>query len=305
MHVGPPKTGTTTLQLQLFARHGEIAFLGLFGHFHKDLRIESLVQAIRAEPDESFDAAACGRLYNEAVAPALGGGKAVVLSDERLTSRTRREGSRIETLVAVDQDLVATRLRRLFQGWRILLTVRAKPALLWSWYLHDCRNAILRPDDWLAEHLGRGDAGRLSGLKYFTMAERYARLFGRENLIILPFEELVADRARYAQKIAGALGVDAKEAVGLLTERPENVRVSWRMMAYQRLRHVVAPNVDLHRYIPAPLRRAAYDLLRRGRPTEARMPEHWRAPTAAFFRADNRRFAEAWGLDLPRLGYPL
>ncbi len=101
------------------------------------------------------------------------------------------------------------------------------------------------------------------------------------------------------------MGIAADETASLLENAHENLRVSRRMMLYQRLRQVLFPTVDLHRFLPQPVRDAGYFFLRRGRPTEMAMPVEWHQPIRDFYAESNRRFSDTYGLPLAALGYPM
>ena len=81
------KTGTSTLQVQLFAKHSEIAFLGLFGHLYKDERLQRLADAVRRAPPAEYDSALCQHREREPDARP----SATALSDasSQLSARSR------------------------------------------------------------------------------------------------------------------------------------------------------------------------------------------------------------------------
>jgi len=128
LHVGVPKTGTTTLQLRLFAEHPEITYLGKpYDRPGVDeatnTAISQLVDAVWTRTSFEYDPDAArsllargmqGRVDDHASGP-------VVLSEEALTQAS-----------GADRLLKAKRLRRLFGHCRVLITIREQLAALRS-----------------------------------------------------------------------------------------------------------------------------------------------------------------------------
>src|SRR5262245_25320915 len=106
IHIGVGKTGTTTLQNNLFARHRGILNIG---RPYASQEIKSGVESLR--DDDTFDylSTAMARLIAAALARA--NGRTIVLSDETLVH-------------SVHQSLIAARLHAAAANAHILITVR-------------------------------------------------------------------------------------------------------------------------------------------------------------------------------------
>ena len=305
VHIGLPKTGTTTLQKHLFEKHPDVTFLGLFGHKYRDPRLEQLVSSIRLDPAGRYNADLSRELLQASVPSRADAQHTVLLSDARLTQRVNREKAHIRVIKEVDDETIARRLRDLFGRSKILITIRSQYDLLWSWYLHDRRNIIIQPDRWIEAQLNDGDVGRLGALKYDELVERYRRLFEPENVGFFALEEMKADVEGFARKLSAFLGINGDESARLLTGQHENVRASRRMLLYHRLRYRFFPNVDIDRLLPERIRTAGQWFLRRGQPTIIKTPDDWRPLIHDLYRESNRRMCDLSGLPLEKYGYPI
>ncbi len=303
IHAGFSKTGTTTLQLHLFAKHPQLKYLG---KPYPDERFAALLRDLIQAESLDWDPGGLRRHLAENRLLECGGNRrAVVLSEEMLLSYSK----------ARDKGLVAERLHQVFAPCRVLITIRNQFDLLLSAYLSRGRLLLGAPPrfnglavsfpEWLEITFAAPGRSYAAHADFYRTISFYARRFGRENLLVLTLEELVSDPPGHLGRLCAFLGVDAEAAVGLVGAAHEHRDIPASQLEYERLCTAAFP---LHRL--APLRGALRALAAwrtRRQPTgaAARFPEDWRERVAAYYRPGNRRLAEEFALPLDGSAYPL
>lgn len=208
LHLGHPKTGTTTLQEQVFAKLGETCFLGKpwwtpTVPYDKCVALHRAIDGVtKADPrgydaDEAARAVADWLAHAPAAAAREDGSFAVrLLSEERLV---------LTDVVGMDE--IARRLAQLFPGAEIVYVRRDPVASLRSSFrwLH-ARNWIDGNfSDWLASGLA-GDESRYAGvaLRAFDWA-LIEQSFGARFPVVrhLDFAQMRADPVAFLDALIG------------------------------------------------------------------------------------------------------
>lgn len=296
IHVGVPKSGTSTLQLDVFPKHEEIDFR----FWPKRGAIEGLFPCLYGDTLYDDDAAfgACA----ENIAESHAGAEGVVLySREHLTHQR------------YDRGTMARRLRRLFGEAGIILSIRNQFDWIESSYVWNLR--LLREpwrgglpprlESYLAAQWNERHRSRFASADFGALAKLYADLFGRDRVLVLAFEDMVKQPEHYADALFGFLGVSRERGHELLASKHRNPRLTerrhalwyWRaigvLMAVQRLLYgrVLLPGAD--RFLDG------------GRAKRATLPDCWRNQLAQHYAPGNRYLEQEFGLDLRALGYPV
>lgn len=235
IHVGYPKTATSTLQIRVFPHHPEIDYLGKFipSHRYRDEntypQIDALLHSSELRPPNLGPL----RKYVEEVR--LQSDRNVVLiSSEAFIHPT-----------AIDIATVASRVREAFGSCRILITIREQISSILSFYwMHgrhgqflsiaglDAGKRLVFPlsfSEWFALQMNAEDKNYIATLKYGDVVARYVELFGRENVCVLTFETLLASPGLYAENLGDALGVSSEivgELMGVARENPSDQRMT-------------------------------------------------------------------------------
>jgi hypothetical protein len=297
IHIGVGKTGTTTLQNNLFARHRGILNIG---RPYTSLEVKSGVESLR--DDDAFDylSTVMARLTEAALASA--NGRTTVLSDETLVH-------------SIHQSLIAARLNAAAPSAHILITVRNQYDLVASYWAAHGRilKNVPRPyrgkavsfDDWFAL-AAEAKQQFFVRLDFWRLYRIYAEVFGSERVHIMTFEKLAADPVCYARDLAALMGVDEDEMSELVSARPVNRRPSGAASRYQSLRAWLLPHVSFST-IPGgdAVRRVLHRLIEAGSPLSVRLTQTQRDTIRERFGTGNRALAGALGIDLARLGYPM
>ena len=125
VHVGLPKTGTTTLQHAVFPAQSRFNYIGKVNNCYS-LDLQELVERISFQDSLEYDperaAALTARLHD--------GSKPLIVSDEIFSVDGK-----------ADRRLVAERLHRLFGPAKVLIGLRAQPSMLQALYFNYIRGS--------------------------------------------------------------------------------------------------------------------------------------------------------------------
>ena len=188
IHIGWPKAGSSFLQ-EWFTRHPELRYVpdGIAG-FRDVLEMARVL-------DEPFRYLVTS---NEQLAvPPEPGGMPV------------REGDVHSAVpVAVRQEAVCNLLRTLFPGSRILIITRGFGSLLRSGHSQAVRMGLaMSLEARLASFRGLPDTGAHRHHHFDHVIGLYRAAFGEENVIVLPFELIRDDEARFLSILEERLGL--------------------------------------------------------------------------------------------------
>lgn len=200
VHIGFPKTASTWLQ-EVFGRHPEICFLYKPKFFHWD------------------DCFLRGKEFYQSLFQPKAGNKILLDSDE-VYSVGRHFASfgwdcRCESelgnkfILPSDNSLIAHRIHDTVPEAKILMVIRNQVDWLASVYKHCIRKKEFRSfrkflNSPNAPHFGKEYA---SAGFYSSAIELYFKLFGKENVLVLFYEELLSNSAGFLDKISDFFGI--------------------------------------------------------------------------------------------------
>ena len=235
-HIGASKTGTTTLQNNVFAQLSSVHNIGKpYSDNSRPCPYQNLIHTDdffypRQVVSDHFDQAVLG----------VNGDKTIVLSDEAICD-------------VVTPSVVARRLHDLCPSAKVLLTIRNQIGVVeslyrfdysiiaWPWIPHKKKKLPVSFDDFFDHHFGENLISQrhfqyANSFDYGAIAQGYAETFGQENVVILLLEELKEDPQTFGCKLADVLGADDEEVKRCLEAKPANVGSSDAFTAYARLR---------------------------------------------------------------------
>lgn len=288
IHCGLARTGTSTLQQHVFPNLPGVSFLGLAAPTPAlDWAIRHLCQAdtLYLEPER------LARVLSEAIGAAAPDATVVLSYENFLLYKSK------------DKGLIAERLKALFPAAEILIVLRRQENMVVSRYLTNMRRSIkhraLIPfDDWWEVERREAYRSVFDDLRYAPIIDYYVRLFGRERVHVLLFEQLQEDATAYAQRLAEVLGADARQVGAQLLAHRENAAMTagyygfWRTFGHLLPRRLV-------RKLAMRMRTGA------GGKVGLDLTPAMRAELAALCAEDNAALARRYGLDLGRYGYLL
>jgi hypothetical protein len=301
LHVGHPKTASTWLQETVFA-NPDSGFVIPWDNTGG--RAVAAFQTVNSYVDDSAWARS---FFEEGLARCAGGSGIPIISEENLCGNP---GERI-----YNGRYVADRIHAAFPSAKILIGVREQKALAISLYREYLSlDGILRLDVFL----GRGD--ELAGytpilypdyLEYDRIVGHFQKLYGRENVLVLPMESLQKDPRGYVESILKFCQCPGR------IERPEPARrvgISAAALEVRRWFNPIMPISPLAPPQPTVARRAAFRL---SQAIDRLAPKSFSAPLerswkdivtrryTGMFRESNRRLADLTGIDFVALGYEL
>jgi hypothetical protein len=299
LHIGYQKTATSWLQREVLPRHPELAPV-----LHYEPGGEWIEESVGAHPF-TFDARAL-RAAHEAALTA-GAGRRPFVSYEAWVGDPYT-GAR-NTL----QN--AQRLHALFPRARVVVVVREPLDMLASMYRQFVQEGGALG---LAQLLARRYPERIhfdpAFLFYDDLVDVYARLFGRERVLVLTFEALRADRRAFLDALFAFCGVAPLELDGHAGSANDNRGLSPASLRVQRFSNRFLRSA----FNPAPLvpsRLLTYAGVRRvlqrgvdprlfgGARPGAALPAALRAELRELYRPHNARLAREHGVPVREQGY--
>ena len=308
VHLGYPKTATTTFQQHVFPRHPEIEYLGkLIPSFrYRDERLFTEVDQLMTV--DSLRYGGVGRLRQIVEEHRSNCDRPVLLvSSESFLHIT-----------AADPGIVAERIKAAFAPCKIIITLREQRDMLRSFYgLHGrfgqylflCKWEMerlpfpLSLDEWLSFCFRAADKNYPSMLHYHEVVKRYRQLFGADNVGVLLFEELRSAPTSFVEKMFGFMGADAVTATALMGDHKENESLSRTEWAWMRLSQVARK-----RRIGDTMERRSQSTLyqwlsRTANKLDTTLPPHWEQRLNDWYGSGNRALANELGLPLRDYGY--
>lgn len=310
IHIGVPKTATSTWQENVFSKHKDINYLGIP---FKDDGIAELMERIVNEDSLFYNESKSRDLFDKCIGNRIAGDKPTLLSFEVLTKVAQRPFNK----GAADFGLVAQRIRQLFGDAKLILTIREQKSQLVSMYLQLCQRWYKRGDyipfdSWIYSQLGHPDHMWIPSVLYSDIARYYEKLFGCGSLTVFLFEEFVNDESAYAGKISGYLGVDGDITLELLRQGRErgesiiNPRISSRKFKYMQLRDTYVPQ-GFRRYIkplaPLCMRKGMDEFFEKGAGAKVVINKNISRQLDDYYRENNRELRDKYKLDLDMYGY--
>jgi hypothetical protein len=211
------------------------------------------------------------------------------------------------------RDTIALRLHQLFRSAKIIFTIRDQRRYAESMYLNLKRNAaffdrmsVAPFSEWLSGALSLWRAHYLQNLDFFECISLYARIFGRENICVIPLEMAVGEGARaYLGRLCTFMGLELREA-DVINFQPVRNR---RMSVQQALAAELLEDERFHRFYADLCEALGAErltgLLGEGPRCTVAMCSADERKIRERVEIGNRLLAREFRLELERYGYPL
>jgi hypothetical protein len=203
LHVGYHKTGTTYLQKLIF-NSADAGFVSPFS------RSREIAPLLIYPPPFCFDADGCRNHFRPPIADAQSRGVVPVLSLESLSGNPHVAGYNAREN--------ANRLHQIFPDGRVVIAIREQKSMIYSSYKQYVRvggTASLRdyldPPFYRERVAMRAPHFHYGYFQYHGLIEYYFELFGRENVLVLLFEELVKSPRNFVHAIIDFAGATRAE----------------------------------------------------------------------------------------------
>ncbi|MBK1648036.1 DUF6473 family protein [Rhabdochromatium marinum] len=236
LHIGLPKTATSTLQFEVFPQHPEIAFMGFFTRLTQQIRqpmvqdfFQNLLKEQQVEPDRAR------KIFHEQILPIAGEELIPLWSSEGLSCLGLKQTQRF-----------VQRLADLHHPFHIIMVIRSPFSMIESTYFQvlerlnskkqampshltdrfDTLPRFLSIEEWLEIEWDRPSHGMLGRLAVSQTAEAYS-LLGAEQITILPFEALAREPEVFATRLAEAMQIDSDSMRSIMeSSTRRNARIS-------------------------------------------------------------------------------
>jgi len=316
LHVGLPKTGTTTLQKSVFAAHSQIYYLGkmLGVNIPKGCRsmlVHDILKSILWQMNKPWDVKKIRTLYAKQLLPAVPSGRLLVGSWEALgINETSSFAERLK------------RLQSIFGRCRIMITLRNPLTWTPSEFLQNIKGHFIRQnrpwmgsvlyleiEDWFKKR-AQLSQGIHNFLGYSQNIQSAISHLGEDNVGVFLFEELKANPEEYYHGICRFMGIDENEGLQLSCQKHLNKRMSqqqvdflkalnaswWRRMLVRRKSQKERKHL---------WERASSLYEGEARPVQVSMLGRLEQEIIAATREGNRWLVENLALPLEKYGYPL
>lgn len=314
LHAGSSKTGTTSLQENVFARLPDTLFLGKpyphlrngkpVNYSHQESKlIQKAILLIVREPNDPHTEIRAVRAIIDRMRKTS---PLIIHSNEGLSNNKY-----------VPFRTIANRLRAAFGPADLMFTVRSQTTALPSLYLHEMRTIEhVEFSEWLANALAEPKRkshpeGSLEQYLYHSMIEEFRAEFdGRIGILL--FENLSADLPLYSRQLADFLDMEFDTVAKLIAGPSRNVAKTKAWYRFRRFYEKARTSASALRLVdktPAVqwIKHRVSNVLAAKpglQPMRVKLSESERRLIDDYFGQDNRSLAAAFGLDLQSHAWP-
>lgn len=312
VHLGLPKTATTTIRFNLFAKHSQVHYLGKFigGGFPASVRpaLANMFGQTR-----SFDS---GDIRLASIEDQL-----VYAATHHLRPVLAQESLAGGMLYKKKRQ--AKLFKKSFGDCKALLFVREPTSFLKSFYVQMLRNfnqgtpgrglkwarLMGKPpryfdiNQWMSQawYISRMPQGYI---RYADTARAYANVLGKGNVKILVFEQFVRQPDKFIHELCDYIGIDAEESLKLIHEKRSNKRLTTAYI--ENIQNAERSPLLKKQFIEASQEERKKMLIPDNFDGERINPEFsqkWQKKIEKLSLKQNRRLVRDWNLPLGDYGY--
>ncbi len=239
IHVGYPKSASTTLQKHLFCKHPDINYLGAYPtanigvdtaeaaasdcEYLRNADLRRFYHDLINMDSLEFTQGDTADLFKRSIRPLLSPQKLNVFSHEALTNT-----------YSADRGVKARRLKRFFPNAKIIVIIRNQADFLRSQYIDHPFDPVCRGSGkpfplgkWLRKVFKNTEKIKLAhSLHYAYTIQFYAGLFSPDHIGVFSVETLKDTPQRFCDRLSSFMGVESRTTYRLLLNRRENTAVS-------------------------------------------------------------------------------
>jgi hypothetical protein len=300
IHIGANKAASTTLQRHLFNKSEDLSY---FGEDCVDYLIyKDFFDTLISDDDFHFSLTEAKRIFQSRIEDS--NKKTFIFSSEDILT------SRIPSQCAI-------RLHKLLPDANILIIIRNQIEAIASWYAN--HGAYLKQvpksywrryvsfEDWIDHCFSFQKYSPLESFLYHKHLSLYRDLFGKDNIHILFFEDLIYSKNTFVSQLSNILKIDSKKTNELLKERHERQRNSKRQHMYHKFKSNYFHNMPITSIIPYSqrLRSIWNKYLLSGDKFSVTINAKWRNMLVEYYSNDNRMLSKEYSIDIERYSYPV
>ena len=257
-HIGYPKSGSTTLQRCLWAKHSEVINLGInpknnIGRdltnynndqiIDKDERIIDFYNYLCKTDATNYPYKKVKKLFNSIYDTYKEPNKKIIFSNESILS-TR-----------FSYPVISEKIRRikfLDQDFKIIVIIRSQDSILKSLYRDhpfdpiqlESKKKPVNLDSFLKIDRCKKYFSHCSSLNYLIIYQYISNLFGKKNVLFLPLEMLSINSEEFCNKLSNFCGLDNYETFKLLNDKMENIGPTILQNKFRKLFTLYSPIVS-------------------------------------------------------------
>lgn len=305
IHIGYPKSASTTLQLNLFDKHPDLNYLGpksLQNRANTKI-IEfwdniNKLNGIEYNQDRQLD------LYKQCIQPYLNLKKINVFGHEGMLNS--RYG---------DNTLKAYRIKNFFVDAKIIIILRNQIEAIRSLYEMMPFSPVgaygsekyLSFDSWLEKSFQSSQCLQRSfliGLKYYEHIKLYSSLFGDRNIGVFLFEELVNSPDIFAKKISDFMQIDYSQSLSLLKSKSK--QNSAKIHSVYNLKRKLIPSISIRSILPLEIHKYLIEKLTNAIPyTKTQWNKKYLNQVFNLYRESNQKLVDDLKLEVDKFNYPM
>lgn len=223
IHVGDYKTGTSWLQETVFPMHPEIQYLG--DHFSNE-KLQLVLRELVDIRDLDYNPEKLKKKFLENYNKIPG----------KISGISREALSQADYISGEHAKRNAQRIKDVFGNVKIIYVIREQISMLGSIYSQYVKIGGTRSfEDWFLDPLEC--KGIIDRLKYDKNIQMYYDIFGRENVLVLLFEELREDKKEFLEKIYSFIGCKDINFIPKESEKAVNTSLTTHGAAVARFLH--------------------------------------------------------------------
>lgn len=158
--------------------------------------------------------------------------------------------------------------------------------------------------DWVIAS-GKLEYSFLEALNYWRLIDNCTKLFSKEKVLVIQFEELISNPGIVASRLSEHLHLNTEETNRLLMNLPkENAGVSENYNSARALKKKLLGAFPVSNYLPKSLVNIIRQVLKKGSKQQLKIPKETIDFLNAYFKESNQQMRAEYGIKLREFNYP-
>lgn len=202
IHIGYGKTGTTTLQNAIFHTLGsdKIKYFGRSKSFNKNDKIVLINKSIMEKENIDFNIELSLKKLN-------------VISNEDFLSPTFNLKPNYKDPYEYPEVIYNLFNKKEIDDIKILVVLRNQPELIYSNFVqlyNKLKHKYSSYEEFLYKNLQNTENKNFSVFYFYDILNKYSQVFGKDNIKIMFFEDLVKNTSYFCRELSDILEIDEK-----------------------------------------------------------------------------------------------
>ena len=262
VHIGYPKTATTTLQVNVFEelyKRGEIEYLNHIGNSNGN------VGKIIYKNTFDYIVGIADKLdINELKNIREIKNKITILSNESISHVSKKSPTASYKIGSLDNiKKIHEVFSPYFEDIQIIMTIRAQKSIIPSYYTQEYFNIlqdVTKLNDigkWIDENFNYSIDDNLLIFNYLSMYKEVSKYFKQSHIHVLIYEDLKNNKVNFFKDLSKIIGFNSRDLQLMFDEKPQNVTLldnkGLKVTDIQNLRTILTV-IALKYNVPKPIR---------------------------------------------------